>query len=63
MEAVKSMATWWRLGNRLATSLRANREARPVLVSVGRTKENLGERAGSIIIEQGEGYKMTTIGS
>lgn len=63
MEAVKSMATWWRCGKGLATTLRANREARPVLVSVGRTEVNLGEPTGSIIIERGEGYKMTMLGS
>lgn len=57
MEAVKSMATWWRWEKGLAASLRVNREAGPELVSIGRTKVNLGKPTGSIIIEWGEGTR------
>lgn len=63
MEAVKSMATWWRWGKGHAASRRANREARPELETVGRTKVNLGDPKGSLFTGWGEGYKVTTLGS
>lgn len=41
----------------------ANREARPELGFVGRTKVKLGKPTGSPIMGSGEGYKVTMLGS
>lgn len=43
--------------------MRANRDSRPELETVGRTKVNLSDPKGSLFIGWGEGYKVTTLSS
>ena len=48
------------MGRGYAASMRATKEARPELASAGRTKVNQSKPPGSLVLESGEGNKLTT---
>jgi hypothetical protein len=51
LEAVKSIATWVKVGKGHAASMRTNRQVRPEAEDVGRPEMSLGKPIGGLIME------------